>query len=122
MSAAPELLAQVDLKGRVVTEDAGPRSLPAVVPGVHGAVCPRSGGCGVLGGKALRRSYNRAEGRSPLQLVRAWADEQRLVLGQLAAAGKSKEIAAEPQLLKMLTLRGQVVTAGAMHCQRQAAQ
>ena len=35
---------------------------------------------------------------------------------------KSNEITALPKLLAMLTLRGKVVTADAMHCQRQAAQ
>ena len=79
-------------------------------------------GCeGVLAvdGKTLRRSYDRAEAKSPLQLVSAWAAEQRLVLGQLAVDGKSNEITAVPKLLEMLALPGMVVTADAMHCQRQ---
>ena len=82
-------------------------------------------GCaGILAvdGKTLRRSYDRAEQLSPLHLVSAWAEEQRLVLGQLAVDDKSNEIAALPKLLEMLTLRGKVVTADAMHCQRQVAQ
>ncbi len=73
-------------------------------------------------GKTLRRSYDRAEQLSPLHLVSAWAEEQRLVLGQLAVDDKSNEITALPRLLEMLTLRGKVVTADAMHCQRQVAQ
>ena len=79
-------------------------------------------GCeGVLAvdGKTLRRSYDRAEAKSPLHLVSAWAAEQRLVLGQLAVDGKSNEITAVPKLLEMLALPGMVVTADAMHCQRQ---
>ena len=82
-------------------------------------------GCeGVLAidGKTLRRSYDRAEGQSPLHLVNAWAAEQRLVLGQLAVDGKSNEITAVPKLLEMLALPGMVVTADAMHCQRQLSQ
>ena len=82
-------------------------------------------GCeGVLAidGKTLRRSYDRAEGQSPLHLVSAWAAEQRLVLGQLAVDGKSNEITAVPKLLEMLALPGMVVTADAMHCQRQLSQ
>ena len=73
-------------------------------------------------GKTLRRSYDRAEQLSPLHLVSAWAEEQRLVLGQVAVDDKSNEITALPKLLEMLTLRGKVVTADAMHCQRQVAQ
>ena len=82
-------------------------------------------GCeGVLAidGKTLRRSYDRAEGQSPLHLVSAWAAEQRLALGQLAVDGKSNEITAVPKLLEMLALPGMVVTADAMHCQRQLSQ
>ena len=75
-----------------------------------------------LDGKTLRRSYDRAEGRSPLHLVSAWAEEQRLVLGQLAVEDKSNEITAVPKLLEMLALPGKVVTADAMHCQRRVAQ
>ncbi len=54
-----------------------------------------------------------------MHLVNAWAAEQRLVLGQLAVDGKSNEITAVPKLLEMLALPGMVVTADAMHCQRQ---
>ena len=67
----------------------------------------------------LRRSYDRAEAKSPLHLVSAWAAEQRLVLGQLAVDGKSNEITAAPKLLEMPALPGMVVTADAMHSQRQ---
>ncbi len=75
-----------------------------------------------LDGKTLRRSYDRAQGRSPLHLVNAWACEQRLVLGQVAVADKSNEMTALPKLLDLLTLRGSIVTADALHCQRQVAE
>ena len=75
-----------------------------------------------LDGKTLRRSYDRAEGRSALHLVSAKAEERRLVLGQLVVDDKSNEITAVPQLLELLTLKGKVVTADAMHCQRHIAQ
>ena len=44
------------------------------------------------------------------------------MLGQMAVAGKSNEITALPKLLQLLSLQGRVVTADAMHCQRQVAQ
>lgn len=75
-----------------------------------------------LDGKTLRRSFDRASSASPLHLVSAWAAEQRLVLGQMAVDGKSNEITAVPQLLRMLSLEGVVVTADAMACQRDIAQ
>ena len=82
------------------------------------------GDAGVLAvdGKTSRRSYDRAEQLSPLHLVSTWADEQRLVLGQLVVDAKSNGITVLPRLLEMLTLRGKVVTADALHCQRQVAQ
>jgi predicted transposase YbfD/YdcC len=71
-----------------------------------------------MDGKTLRRSFDRAAGQSPLHLVCAWAAEQRLVLGQVAVEDRSNEITAVPKLLAMLSLRGRIVTADALLCQR----
>jgi predicted transposase YbfD/YdcC len=75
-----------------------------------------------LDGKTLRRSFDRASAQSPLHLVSAWAADQRLVLGQVAVDEKSNEITAVPRLLALLSLRGTIVTADAMHCQRTTAE
>lgn len=75
-----------------------------------------------IDGKTLRRSFDRASGRSPLHLVNAWAAEQSLVLGQLAVDGKSNEIAAIPALLELLSLKGRTVSIDAIGCQRTIAQ
>lgn len=69
-------------------------------------------------GKTLRRSFDRASKTSALHLVSAWAADQRLVLGQLAVDGKSNEITAVPKLLELLSLKGAIVTADALNCQR----
>jgi predicted transposase YbfD/YdcC len=69
-------------------------------------------------GKVLRRSFDRASGKSALHMVSAWGSEQRLVLAQVATDAKSNEITAVPKLLKMLTLKGTIVTADALNCQR----
>jgi predicted transposase YbfD/YdcC len=74
-----------------------------------------------IDGKVLRRSFDRASGKSPLHMVSAWGCEQRLVLAQIATDAKSNEITAVPNLLEMLTLRGTVVTVDALNCQRQIA-
>jgi len=71
-----------------------------------------------IDGKVLRRSFDRASGKSPLHMVSAWGSEQRLVLAQIAADAKSNEITAVPKLLKMLALQGAIVTADALNCQR----
>ena len=69
-------------------------------------------------GKTLRGSFDRASGQSPLHMVHAWAAGQRLLLGQIATEAKSNEITAVPALLAMLSLKGRIVTADAMSCQR----
>lgn len=75
-----------------------------------------------IDGKVLRRSFDRASGKSPLHMVSAWGCEQRLVLAQIATDAKSNEITAVPKLLEMLSLKGTIVTADALNCQRAIAQ
>ena len=85
-------------------------------------------------GKVLRRSFDRASGKSPLHMVSAWGCEQRLVLAQIATDAKSNEITAVPKLLEILSLKGTIVTSAfrsrhvnvpkcvtvdALNCQRQ---
>ena len=71
-----------------------------------------------IDGKVVRRSFDRASGKSALHMVSAWGSEQRLVLAQIATDDKSNEITAVPKLLKMLALKGAIVTADALNCQR----
>jgi predicted transposase YbfD/YdcC len=71
-----------------------------------------------IDGKVLRRSFDQASGKSALHMVSAWGSEQRLVLAQIATDAKSNEITAVPKLLRMLALKGTIVTADALNCQR----
>lgn len=74
-----------------------------------------------IDGKTLRGSHG-AKGREhPLHLVSAWATTQGLTLGQVAVDSKSNEITAIPELLKMLELRGAIVSIDAMGCQKEIA-
>jgi predicted transposase YbfD/YdcC len=75
-----------------------------------------------IDGKVLRRSFDKASGRSALHMVSAWGCEQRLVLGQIAVDAKSNEITAIPKLLTLLSLKGTIVTVDALNCQREIAQ
>ena len=72
-----------------------------------------------LDGKTLRASL--AEGQPPLHVVSAWSSTNRLVLGQRAVDAKSNEITAIPELLKVLDLKGCIVTIDSMGCQREIA-
>jgi predicted transposase YbfD/YdcC len=74
-----------------------------------------------IDGKSLRRSFDRARGKSALHLVHAWATANHLLLGQVAVDEKSNEITAIPVLLKMLSISGAIVTIDAMGCQKEIA-
>ena len=75
-----------------------------------------------IDGKVLRRSFDRASGKSALHMVSAWGCEQRMVLAQIATDEKSNEITAVPKLLQMLSLNDAIVTVDALNCQRAIAQ
>lgn len=73
-----------------------------------------------IDGKTLRGSASSKRG--PLHLVSAWATEANLSMGEVAVEGKSNEIKAIPELLKLLDLKGALVTIDAIGCQKAIAQ
>lgn len=72
-----------------------------------------------LDGKAMRRALKKGE--DPRVIVSAWATESGLLLGQRKVKDKSNEITAVPELLRALELAGCIVTADALHCQKNTA-
>ncbi|QTH40755.1 ISAs1 family transposase [Cohnella sp. LGH] len=74
-----------------------------------------------IDGKTIRGSKDVANGKRPLHVVSAWANENQLVLGQLAVEEKSNEITAIPELLQLLYLKGCIVTIDAMGTQKEIA-
>jgi predicted transposase YbfD/YdcC len=70
-----------------------------------------------IDGKTLRGSKMASDGRGALHLLSAYACEAGLVIGQRAVDGKSNEITAIPELLKMLALEGTIVSIDAMGTQ-----
>ena len=58
-----------------------------------------------------------SRGKSNLHLVSAWASANGITLGQMKVNAKSNEITAIPELLKLLVLKGCIVTLDAMGCQ-----
>lgn len=73
-----------------------------------------------IDGKSVRGS--RDGKRHPLHIVSAWASQHGLLLGQVRAAEKSNEITAIPELLKLLSIQGCIVTIDAMGCQKAIAE
>src|SRR4051794_20397192 len=74
-----------------------------------------------IDGKTNRRSHDAAQGLGPLHLVSAWAAEEGIALGQVAAEAKSNEITAIPVLLEQIELADALITIDAMGCQKEIA-
>jgi hypothetical protein len=74
-----------------------------------------------IDGKTLRRSHVRGQGQGPLALVSAWAQANRLTLGQYKVAADSNEITAVPELLRLLEVKGCIVTVDALNTQKDTA-
>lgn len=68
-----------------------------------------------IDGKTNRRTFGKET--KPLHLVSAFASANGVALGQVATDQKSNEITAIPELLKLLDLKGCLVTTDAMGCQ-----
>ena len=83
------------------------RAKAAAATGVEQPVVP-------IDGKTLRRSHDRARGLGALHSVSIWASEFGLSLGQVACAEKSDEITAIPELLRLVDIRGAIITIDAM--------
>jgi predicted transposase YbfD/YdcC len=74
-----------------------------------------------IDGKRLRGSYDRSSDKAAIHMVSAWACANRVVLGQVKTQEKSNEISAIPELLKLLELKGGIVTIDAMGGQKEIA-
>jgi hypothetical protein len=81
-----------------------------------------SGEIVAIDGKRLRCAYDGRLAKAAIHMVSAWASENRLGLGQVKTDEKSHEITAIPELLKVLALKGCMVTIDAMGCQTRIAQ
>jgi len=72
-----------------------------------------------IDGKTIRRSYDKNTGKSAIHIVSAYAQKNRLCLGQVQTEEKSNEITAIPELLELLYLEKATVTIDAIGCQKE---
>ena len=72
--------------------------------------------------KTARRSHNKRSNKAAIHMVHAWAATNGLLLGQVKTEEKSNEITAIPELLKLLEIKGCIVTIDAMGTQRNIAE
>jgi predicted transposase YbfD/YdcC len=73
-------------------------------------------------GKTARRSHDRKRGLGALHSVSVWASDFGLSLGQVACAEKSNEITAIPELLRLVDIKGAIITIDAMGTQKAIAE
>jgi predicted transposase YbfD/YdcC len=104
---------------RALKPDQCERCLVSWVASLHRA---SAGRLVAIDGKTLRRSFDKADAKSALHMVSAWAVSSKISLGQVAVAEKSNEITAIPQLLDLVELSGALVTIDAMGCQADIAE
>jgi predicted transposase YbfD/YdcC len=71
-----------------------------------------------IDGKTSRRSHDRAKGLGALHTVSVWASDFGLSMGQVACAEKSNEITAIPELLRLVDIKGTIITIDAMGTQK----
>ena len=70
-----------------------------------------------LDGKTLCGSVDKYEGQDAIKMISACAVESGLVLAQQAVPDDTNEIGSMPELLKLLGLKGCIVTVDAANCQ-----
>lgn len=75
-----------------------------------------------LDGQTYRGARGKGQKKSPIHVVSAWAVGLRLVLAQTKVDEKSNEITAIPKVLKLLDVKGCIITIDAMGCQQKIAQ
>jgi predicted transposase YbfD/YdcC len=73
-------------------------------------------------GKTSRRSHDRKKGLGALHAVSVWASDFGLSLGQVACEEKSNEITAIPELLRLVDIKGTIITIDAMGTQKAIAE
>jgi predicted transposase YbfD/YdcC len=127
------LVTVLDLPNGVPRKDVFRRVLMALKPGVFQAcfanwlrslraVAAKATGVErpilAVDGKTARRSHDRKNGLGALHSVSVWASEFGLSLGQVACAEKSNEITAIPELLRLVDIKGAIITIDAMGTQK----
>jgi transcription elongation factor len=75
-----------------------------------------------IDGKTLSSSYKRGDRQSTIHMINAFACANKVVMGQLKTEQKSNEINAIPALIKLLEVKGALVSIDAMGCQTKIAQ
>lgn len=74
-----------------------------------------------IDGKTARRSHKNRDKSDARHIISAWANQNRLVLGQFSTSSKGHEIEGIKELLALLDIRGSVISIDALGCQKEIA-
>jgi len=110
-----------DTFNRVFTLLAPSAFLQALMAWTQALEADTEGKVVAVDGKKLRRSFDTASKKAAIHMVGAWISENHTALAQLPVDEKSNEITAIPPLLRLLELRGAIVTIDAMGTQKAVA-
>ena len=69
--------------------------------------------------KTVRSTAKKGANREKLHILTAYMTENGVTLGQLAVNEKTNEIPVMRDLLDMIDIKGKIITADAMHCQKE---
>lgn len=69
-------------------------------------------------GKAIRSTFKKDRSHSALQIITAYLTESGVILGQEKIHEKTNEIPVFQRMMTYLNLKDKIVTADAMHCQK----
>jgi predicted transposase YbfD/YdcC len=83
--------------------------------GTEGDVVP-------IDGKTICSTAKEGTARETLHIVTAYLTANSIILGQLTVSEKTNEIPVVRDLLDMIDIKGKIVTADAMHCQKDTAE
>ena len=67
----------------------------------------------------MRFELSNSGGKGALHMISAWVEENHLVLGQLKVESNENELSKIPVLLRMLHVKGAIVTIDAIGCQKE---
>ncbi len=124
ITAIPELLNMLDIKGKIITTDAMgcQKDIAEKIQKQGGDYSSDDKDVIAIDGKTLRHSYDKSRRRGAIHVISAFSTMHSLVIGQIKTDEKSNEITAIPELLNMLDIKGKIITTDAMGCQKDIAE
>jgi len=102
---------------RVLNMLSGDKIAEAVI-GIMRASITELGDIIAVDGKSIRSTVKKGKPYSALQILTAYCTESGVVLGQETVSDKTNEIPVLREMLDNIDIKGKIITADALHCQK----